>query len=87
MFSLNMDFTRPLSPPFDPTDLGSDIGLRRNKIPKLSKAQKEHHNRVREIDAMVVEDNVARSLVEGDLLRERIAMAKEDEPWLLRQIE
>lgn len=36
---------------------------------------------------MVWEDNVARSFIESVLLRERIAMAAEDEPWLERQIE
>ena len=87
MFSLKMDSPRSPSPPFDPTDLGSDIGLRRNKIPKVSRAQREHRNRIREVDAMVWEDNVARSFIESVLLRERIAMAAEDEPWLERQIE
>ena len=87
MFSLKMNSPRSASPPFDPTDLGSDIGLRRNKIRKVCRAQREYRNRSREVDAMVLEDNVARSIIESVLLCERIAMAAEDELWLERQID
>jgi hypothetical protein len=42
---------------------------------------------MREIDAMVFEENRVRSNIASVALRERIAMAAEDDLWLQRQIE
>ena len=86
VFSFKMDRLPSPSPPLDPTDVG-EFTLRRNKVPRTSKERREHLKRVREYDAMVLEDQRAKCIRFAVVQREQQAMAAEDEPWLERQIE